>query len=262
MGHWKKMGSLLRKLLLNHLTLYPVMWLGRTPALRRRALSYQYLRGAGLEVGALHNPMPVAAGVKVQYIDRKPEAGLREEYRRHAETPRVPVDVVDDAGMLSSIANASQDFVIASHVIEHMESPLLALTNWLRVLRAGGTLYLAIPNRSHTFDRKRPVTSFAHVLNDLRNGPEGSREEHYREWLQYVGGLSPGQIRERLPHALQMNRSIHYHVWDPAAFLELLQRSRQELNLPLEIVVFEALGNEMLVIGRKGAPESAAATGP
>jgi SAM-dependent methyltransferase len=196
--------------------------------------------------------------VRVQYIDRKPEAGLREEYRRHADTPKVPVDVVDDAEVLSSIADASQDFVIASHVIEHMESPLQALTNWLRVLRAGGILYLAVPNRAHTFDRKRPVTGFAHVLDDLRNGPQGSREEHYREWLQHVGGLSPEQIRERLPHALRQGRSIHFHVWNPAAFLELLQRGRQELNLPLEILVFETIGSEMLVVCHK----TAQATGP
>ena len=231
------------------------MWLNRTPALRRRALAYQYLRGSGLEVGALHNPMPVPIGVRVQYIDRKPEAGLREEYRRHADTPRVALDLVEDAEVLSAIADASQDFVIASHVIEHMENPLLALTNWLRVLRAGGILYLAIPNRAHTFDRKRPITAFAHVLDDLRHGAEGSRAEHYREWLQYVGGLNPEQIRERLPHALQKNRSIHFHVWDPPAFLELLQRCRQELHLPLEIPVFETIGSEMLVIGRKAAPE-------
>jgi len=248
------MKNLLRGLILNHLTLYPVMWLGRIPALRRRALAYQFLRGHGLEIGALHNPMPVAAGVRVQYIDRKPEAGLREEYRRHADTHRVPVDVVDDAEILSAIADGSQDFVIASHVIEHMESPLQALTNWLRVLRAGGILYLAVPNRMHTFDRNRPVTGFAHVLDDLRNGPQVSRAEHYREWLQFVGGLGEEQIRERLPHVLRQGRSIHFHVWDPAAFLELLQRCRQELDLPLEVLVFEAIGNELLVMCSKPAP--------
>ncbi len=247
------MRSLLRNLLLNHLTLYPIMWLGRAPALRRRALSYQYLRGQGLEVGALHNPMPVAAGVKVQYIDRKPEEGLRQEYRRHTDTPKVPVDVVDDAEVLSTIADASQDFVIASHVIEHMESPLHALGNWLRVLRPGGMLYLAVPNREHTFDRHRPVTPFSHLLDDLRNGPNASRESHYLEWLRLVGGKTEAQARERLPLVIAKGTSIHFHVWDAAGFFELLQRSRQELRLPLEVVVFEVNGSEMLVMCRKTA---------
>jgi len=256
------MNPLLRKLLLNHLTLYPVMWLNRTPALRRRALSYQYLRGQGLEVGALHNPMPVAAGVRVHYIDRKPEEGLREEYRRDADTAKVPLDIVDDAEALSTIADASRDFVIASHVIEHMENPLHALANWLRVIRPGGMLYLAVPNREHTFDRHRPVTPFCHLLEDLRHGPEASRESHYLEWMRLVGGRSEAQARQRLPLVMGKRASIHFHVWDGPGFLEVLQRSRQELQLPFEVVVFEAIGNEMLVMCRKTAPEMQSALAP
>ena len=247
------MNRLLRNLLLNPLTLYPLMWLGRAPALRRRALSYQYLRGQGLEVGALHNPMPVAFGVRVRYVDRKPEEGLREEYRRHADRHKVPLDVVDDAEALSTISDQSQDFVIASHVLEHMESPLLALTNWMRVLRTGGMLYLAVPHRDHTFDRGRPVTPFSHLLDDLRNGPGTSRASHYLEWLRLVGGRSEAEAQERLPLVMGKSTSIHFHVWDTTAFFELLQRSRQELRLPLEVVVFEVNGSEMLIMCRKSS---------
>ena len=256
------MNRLLRRLLLNHLTLYPVMWLNRAPALRRRALAYQYLRGQGLEVGALHNAMPVAAGVRVRYIDRKPEAALREEYRRHADTPKVPVDIIDDAESLPTIADASQDFVIASHVIEHMENPLHALANWLRVLRCGGMLYLAVPNGEYTFDRKRPVTPFRHLLDDLRHGPEATRESHYLEWIQLVGGKSESEARQRLPQVIGKGTSIHFHVWDAPGFFEVLQRSRQELQLPIEVVVFEAIGNELLVMCRKTGQAQAPAITP
>ncbi|MBI1731188.1 MAG: methyltransferase domain-containing protein [Gammaproteobacteria bacterium] len=245
------MNRLLRGLALNPFTLYPLMWLHRLPGLRRRALAYIHLRGTGLEIGALHNPMPVLPGVRVRYVDRLPETDLRTEYNEHADVPKTSIDMVEDAHVLPSVADGSQDFLIASHIIEHMESPLLALRNWLRVLRPGGMLYLAIPDRDRTFDRNRPVTAFSHVLDDLRNGPDGSREEHYREWMRQVGGLNEEQIRRRLPSALERRRSIHYHVWDPPAFLELLQRCRQELDFPLEIRVFEAIGNEMLVMCRK-----------
>ncbi len=245
------LSRFLRRLLLNHLTLYPVMWLCRTPALRRRALAYMYLRGQGLEIGALHNPMSVAAGVQVRYLDRKSEAGLRDEYRQHGDTPKVPIDSVDDAEELPSIGDDSQNFVIASHIIEHMENPLLALRHWLRVLKPGGILYLAVPNREHTFDHARPVTEFSHLLQDLRNGPESSRASHYQEWLRIVGKKSEQQIQRQLPVMMNKRTSIHFHVWDPIRFLELLQRCRQELSQPLEVLVFEVIGNEMLVVCRK-----------
>jgi predicted SAM-dependent methyltransferase len=132
-----------------------------------------------------------------------------------------------------------------------MENPLLALTHWLRVLRPGGILYLAVPDRRRTFDRIRPVTTFAHVLRDLRDGPEVSREEHYREWMRTVGGMDEAAIRQRLSRVMARRRSIHFHVWDPPAFLELLQRSRLEPGLPLTVLVFEAIGDEMLAVCRK-----------
>ena len=195
--------------------------------------------------------MPVAAGVRVRYMDRKPEAGLREEYRRHANIPKIPVDHVDDAEALSSINDGSQDFVIASHVLEHMENPLLALRHWLRVVRTGGMLYLAVPSREHTFDHARPVTEFSHLLDDLRNGPESSRAAHYLEWMRLVGRKSEEQAQRHLPALLDKRTSIHFHVWDAPGFFELLQRCRQELRLPFEVVVFETIGNEMLVMCRK-----------
>jgi SAM-dependent methyltransferase len=245
------MSRLLRRLLLNPLTLLPAAWLSGRPALRRRVLAYRFLRGNGLELGALHNPMSVPPGARVRHVDRLDEDGLREEYGRHVGVPKTPIDFVEDAHTLASIPDCSQDFVVASHVIEHMENPLLALSHWLRVLKRRGILYLAVPNREHTFDSARPVTAYSHVLRDLREGPEGSRADHYREWMRIVGGLHEEQIRKRLPKALEQRRSIHFHVWDPAAFLEILQRCRQELQFPLEVLVFEVIGNEMLVVCRR-----------
>jgi ubiquinone/menaquinone biosynthesis C-methylase UbiE len=40
------------------------------------------------------------------------------------------------------LADSSQDFVIANHLLEHLPDPIGALKEWYRVLRAGGTLFL------------------------------------------------------------------------------------------------------------------------
>jgi predicted SAM-dependent methyltransferase len=249
------MNAFWKTLLLNPLTLWPASHLFRLPGLRRRLLAYQHLRGNGLEIGALHNPLPVPPGTGVVFVDRLPEIDLRAEYRRLDSAQLVPVQTVDDAHTLQRFADQSQDFVIASHIIEHMENPLLALQNWLRVVKPGGVLYLAVPNRDRTFDRHRPLTTFEHLLADLRDGPDASRRAHYEEWMRLVGGKSDAEIGRRIEQVLERQPSIHFHVWDPESFLDLLHRCRFELRLPLTVRHFEVNGDEMLMIGTR--PNSA-----
>ena len=43
--------------------------------------------------------------------------------------PFVPVGCIDDGERLGKIADASQDFVIANHFLEHCQDPILALLN-------------------------------------------------------------------------------------------------------------------------------------
>ncbi|MCP6623602.1 class I SAM-dependent methyltransferase, partial [Klebsiella pneumoniae] len=57
----------------------------------------------------------------------------------------VPTDYLEDGFTLASIPDCSQDFVIANHVLEHASNPLQVLSNWARVLRPGGTLFITVP---------------------------------------------------------------------------------------------------------------------
>jgi len=50
-----------------------------------------------------------------------------------------------DAELLTGIPDASQDFIYASHVLEHLKHPRLALQNWWSRLRGGGFLLLSVP---------------------------------------------------------------------------------------------------------------------
>ena len=59
---------------------------------------------------------------------------------------------------LATIPDGSQDFVIADHFIEHCQDPISALTIHFRVLKTGGILYMAVPDKRFTFDKDRPVT--------------------------------------------------------------------------------------------------------
>jgi hypothetical protein len=47
---------------------------------RRVKTAHAILRGSGIEIGALHNPIPVSPSMNVSYVDRLTNEGLREHY--------------------------------------------------------------------------------------------------------------------------------------------------------------------------------------
>lgn len=245
------MKRLLRRLVLNPLLVKLLSRISTHPGIRRRIVSCKYLYGQGLEIGALHNPLPVCPSVKVRYVDQREPGVLESHYWWLKSSAFTRVDVIDDGERLASVADGSEDFIIANHVLEHLENPLLALESWLRVIRNEGVIFLSVPNKNETFDLKRPVTTFDHVLTDLRHGPQGSRRQHYLEWVTQVGDMSGREAEDHATHLMESRISIHFHCWDPPALLELLMRCRSELDLPMDVDLFETQGNEMLVIIRK-----------
>ena len=163
---------------------------------KRTFLAKQYLRGRGIEIGALHLPLVLPWGAHVKYIDRKTVKALRQEYPELRAFPLVRVDIVDDGKKLEKIKSESQDFLIANHFLEHCENPIGAIESFLRVLKKGGILYMAIPDKRFTFDINRPITKLKHLLKDYTGGVASSREEHYREWAYFVDKKS-GEELER-----------------------------------------------------------------
>lgn len=50
-----------------------------------------------------------------------------------------------DAMLMASVPENTFDFVHSSHCLEHLHSPAVALTNWLRIVRPGGYVVVTIP---------------------------------------------------------------------------------------------------------------------
>jgi SAM-dependent methyltransferase len=219
--------------------------------LRRRRLARRYLRGEGLEIGALHAPLQVPGGVTVRYVDRMDVAELRHHYPDLAARKLVAVDVIDDGERLLSQSDASVDFVIANHFIEHTEDPLAAIASHLRVLRPGGILYLAVPDRRRTFDRDRAGTPLEHLVADHQHGPSRSRREHQEEWARLVEHVPEADVSARADALEQADYSIHFHTWAPAEFEELLGYARQQAELPFDIEAVQANEHEFIAILRR-----------
>lgn len=223
----------------------------------------QWLSGRGLEIGALHDPLPVPRGVSVSYVDRLPADELRRHYPELADRPLAPVSILGDACDLSSVADDSQDFVIANHLLEHLEDPLRGLREMTRVLRPGGLLYVALPDPRLSFDRARPVTTVEHILEEFRSGTESTRRAHYEQWVDLVEWRTGADRDARVRELMEMGYSIHFHVLRPETWLELLTVARRELGLALELVAFETTTedahHEYISVLAKGDLEAPAA---
>ena len=90
---------------------------------------------------------------------------------------------ISEAGDLSAISSESYDFILASHMLEHTANPLKAVTEWLRVLRKGGTLLIIVPDPAMTFDHKRSPVTFSHLLEDFQKNVGEDDNTHLEEIL-------------------------------------------------------------------------------
>jgi len=157
------------------------------------------------------------------------------------------VDVLDDAERLSRFRNESLDFIIANHVLEHLEDPIRSLENMLRVLRRGGILLLALPDGRYTFDARRPGTTVEHLFRDHLDGPETSRRQHYEEWARLIEGLPEGRVEARVADFARDDARHHFHVWDLEGFLAFLHA----LDLPYDLLHAQSYMEEFAVVLRK-----------
>jgi SAM-dependent methyltransferase len=229
----------------------------RAMGLSRRMLSRAFLFGEGIEVGALHNPLAVDAHAKVRYVDRMSREDLFMHYPELREHSLVAVDIIDDGEKLGAVAADSQDFIIANHFLEHCQDPIGTLKNFMRVLKPGAVMFVALPDRRYSFDCDRARTSLAHLIADHHEGPQVSRRDHFHEWATLVEPhfqrIYTGEaIEARVQELMEMDYSIHFHTFEPDDFVALAVHCAENERMALEIVFGgEFADGEMIFILRK-----------
>jgi SAM-dependent methyltransferase len=195
-----------------------------------------WLSGEGIEIGALHHPLAVPAGAKVTYVDRLSEPELRLHYPELADEAFAPIEVVGSAEDLSAFSDSCLDFVIANHLLEHLEYPVRGLLEFQRVLRPGGILYMALPDMRFTFDRDRDPTSVEHLLEEHRHGADVNRRAHYLDWSTHVEGKRGAEAEAHAQRLMDRDYSIHFHAWKPDSFLDFFVAARLEFRLEFQLV--------------------------
>lgn len=203
----------------------------------RRTDLRHYLRGDGIEIGALHQPLDLSGlpVTRVRYVDRMPAEKLREQYPELNDEKLVPIDIIDEGQVLSSIPDQSLDFVIANHMIEHCDNPFGALEHWLAKLKVGGVVFLAVPDQRKGWDERRELTSLEHLLADYRSTEEERKArnyQHFKDWTELVGNIHD---EAHVRWLVEIDYSIHFHVFTFDSFCDFLDCARRELSMPFDI---------------------------
>lgn len=146
-------------------------------------LAHEFLDGLkGIEIGAsAHNPFGLHT-LNVDYSDDYTTVYKQEEIQSTGKF--AVVDIVASGDKLP-LEDNSVDFVLSSHVIEHFYDPIKAVKEWLRVTRPGGYVFIIAPHKERTFDRDRPRTTLAELIerHEFPNPPVPDHHGHYSVWI-------------------------------------------------------------------------------
>jgi SAM-dependent methyltransferase len=187
-----------------------------------RSHGFALLRGHGLEIGALHHPAVLPDGCIVDYYD-----ALTKE-QAMVLFPEVPPDLLVDPTYLGDLdcdglqqfADEQFDFVILSHVIEHVANPMQVLGELFRIVTYGGHVVVACPDKRFTFDQHRPLTPLCHLADEFNQKVQVVTDDHYLHFLAYVHPqvmtLPPDQRQIHVDRVRA--RREHAHVWDSGSF--------------------------------------------
>lgn len=110
------------------------------------------------------------------------------------------------------------DLFLSSHSLEHTANPIKMLVEAHKILKPEGEIIIIVPDKKTIFDRKRPDTTFEHLVDDF----EKNVDEHDLTHLEEILSLHdlrldpPAGTHEKFRERSLMNfenRCLHHHVF-------------------------------------------------
>lgn len=157
--------------------------------------------GLGLEMGPSHNPLaPKKEGFNVKIVDHASAADLRAKYINHPiNLDNIEeVDFVSEGQPLSELVGSlnTYDWIIASHVVEHLPNLISFFQECEKILKPGGVLSLVVPDKRYCFDHLGTLTSTGQLLD---------------AWHEKRKKPSHGQVFDYVANSCQRGEAI---TWD------------------------------------------------
>lgn len=203
-------------------------------------------RSTVLEIGPLYRPFFLKSELDVIYVDHADTETLRNKYRVGHDfdvNEIVNVDAVWGADTLLDCTGTHVDYVIASHVIEHVPDLITWLKELGNVLRPHGQIRLVVPDKRYTFDYVRRETALQDVIDSYirraRRPLPANIFDHVVN-VRYVdtaaawqGPLDPEKLEHRHSFEMAMNlatdalnsqsyHDVHCWVFTPHSFAALM----------------------------------------
>jgi SAM-dependent methyltransferase len=107
--------------------------------------SMRWLRGRGLEIGPGRNPTPLFGNAIVQYCDIDPEHSFG------GSNSEIIASI--DSESFTNVFREKFDFIVASHVLEHTDSLIMAISNLVESVKNNGVIYLVVPDIEFLHDK-------------------------------------------------------------------------------------------------------------
>lgn len=147
----------------------PAKFLSKS-AVARREFLLEYLGEFGtiVELGAFDNPVFARPlGDTVKYIDwfSKEELIALHQNNPRRNFPRaVDVDFVIKDHLFARHLSEKFDIISGSHVIEHIADVVSWLNQLAMIMKPGGTVFLAVPDKRYTFDYYRKESTAVEMV--------------------------------------------------------------------------------------------------
>jgi SAM-dependent methyltransferase len=235
----------------------------------------------GLEFGPADRPWIPASTPGIRYIDHLSTEDLKKKYTGWSDYNAADfceIHFVNDGRPLPEILGdwVDLDVVAASHVIEHIPNLLKWLLELGSILKPGGLLFLAAPNKRFEFDRLRRVTELNDVLaNYLEDRKRPSAWAMLDYWIHYANlDGAPSWAHEVEPSALTLSfpvercyseakiavespdyKDVHVSAFTPYSFVQILRGLSELKLLPFELESIETSGMEFLAMLRACRPD-------
>jgi predicted SAM-dependent methyltransferase len=238
--------------------------------------------GLGLEIGPSHNPIaPKKEGFNVHILDHATADQLRVKYKGH-EGYGVKLENIEEVDFVwhgepfQELTGKTDcyDWIIASHVIEHVPDLISYLQQCEILLKSAGTLSLVIPDKRYCFDYFSSTSSTGNVLDayaEKRVRPShGQIFDHFANaskrngnitWSSDVQGSADelmyafAQAQALWAQSVSATDYIDAHCWrfTPASFRLMVSDLRGLGLINLEIKAeFDTTGCEFFVsLGKK-----------
>jgi len=231
----------------------------------------------GIEIGPWFSPLAAKAeGFNCLVLDVFDKKTLIENAMSDPAIPREKISHIEEVDFLGTsteieaLVGASDqigsfDYIVSSHNFEHLPNPLKFLQGCGSVLKAGGMLSMAIPDKRVCFDVFRPASTLGQWIEayfEKRDKPSLAQIfEHHASFAEF---------NRRVPYASEASKSLkglyaqwlssaedasprkyqdaHCWVFTPASF-ELMIRDAEFLGIsPFSVVsISKSKGNEFFV---------------